>query len=477
MAKPVKTNIAPPPAPPVTTWTDTNIVESVNYALEGSTAFDQFVGSLFFDWFGGELDAHAYDYIFMAANGKDDVDLTVNSGNLQNGIIVTGNGKDLITGNDSGELIFSGNGMDIVNAGGGADIVLGGNGVDTLAGEAGDDLLLGENGDDRLSGGDGDDELQGGLDNDLEDGGADNDVLFGDEGNDTLNGGSDNGTASVTVEPGNGPAVLHLKDKEHSGLLTSIPVGPVDAEDTPNDAEIAKVGIYTPVDSDGAPTDTFANGDPKLYFVYSITVETTGTYTVFYTQGNAVDGAGDPSPDRQVLNLTAGQTYYFSLSYDSTNDPSVQIEIYAGDVTAAAVAGGLPNPLDTLSAGVPNFHDYFEAVAPEAQTIVEFVGGDDLFGGIGSDAFVYDLNQTNNVDVIWDYNQGSGALDALEGDTVHLVNVTQAQLDAAIAGAFLADVDDDGDVDDLVILFSDNHAIGFVGITDASDITFVLDTP
>ena len=70
----------------------------------------------------GDLSGANYDYIFFGVNGG--MDETVIGKTNAAGVIVTGNGKDNITGgNLSGDLIFAGNGKDIVNAGGGNDIV------------------------------------------------------------------------------------------------------------------------------------------------------------------------------------------------------------------------------------------------------------------------------------------------------------------------------------------------------------------
>lgn len=486
MGKPVKTNIAPPPAPPVTVWDSTNIEGSAKFALEGTTEFQNYINSLAFSWMldGNAIDAHSFDYIFMAANGMDTVDLTVTTAALQNGIIVTGNGMDTITGNNSNELFFSGNGKDTVNAGGGDDIVYAGNGVDTVHGDGGNDTILGENGDDLLfgdagndtifggldndtiRGGDGSDELQGEEGNDILFGDADNDELWGGSGNDTLDGGSDLGTASVTTTVGG--SELRLKDG-HPHLLETLLTGSV-AVATPSALQIANLGIYAPVNDGGVPTEfvgTAPNTEPKLYFVYSITPSVSGSYTVAYTRGNNLDGTGNPGPDIQHVNLVAGNTYYFNLYYDASNDQQVQIEVYTGTLTQSqieATGSGAARPIASLNATVPNYHAFFEEVTLDGGTIINFTAGDDVSGEEGADTFVYDDTITgNNVDVIHDYNQS-------EGDTLMLKGVYSID----DFTTHMKDVDGDGN-DDLILLFGDNHAVALVGVTDINNVSITYD--
>jgi Ca2+-binding RTX toxin-like protein len=193
VAKPSATNIVPAKqttTPPPKTYWDLNQIDGSldeyrnDHKLTGAakdTAFNALYKGGLED--GATLSSAAYNYFFQTTNGMDNG--VVGLAN-QAGIIVTGNGKDNITGGNLGDMIFAGNGMDTVQAGGGNDIVYGENGVDRLFGEAGDDKLYGGNSDDIVSGGDGADSLYGGLDNDLLSGNAGNDLAYGGAGSDTV---------------------------------------------------------------------------------------------------------------------------------------------------------------------------------------------------------------------------------------------------------------------------------------------------
>jgi hypothetical protein len=99
----------------------------------------------------------------------------------------------------------------------------------------------------------------------------------------------------------------------------------------------------------------------------------------------------------------------------------------------------------------------------------QFVAGDELVGGNGPDQFVYDAAEgTNNVDRVWDYNQSSGSYDPLEGDTLLLKNAGTTNV-ADLQFTAGHDINGDGN-NDLVIVFGDNHAVGFVGISDISQL-------
>lgn len=72
---------------------------------------------------------------------------------IENG--VTGDGNDLITGNEADNVLTSNGGNDTLNGGAGMDTLEGGAGFDRLNGEADDDLLVGGAGLDIMTGGSG----------------------------------------------------------------------------------------------------------------------------------------------------------------------------------------------------------------------------------------------------------------------------------------------------------------------------------
>ena len=107
----------------------------------------------------------------------------------------TGNGADILTGNDANNLLAGGGGndelfglagRDRLKGNQGNDTLYGGAARDTLKGGGGDDTLYGEVGADTLFGGAGKDELFGGRGDDILDGGPGRDILTGGLGADTF---------------------------------------------------------------------------------------------------------------------------------------------------------------------------------------------------------------------------------------------------------------------------------------------------
>jgi len=123
----------------------------------------------------GTLPGGPYDYAYVSKRastpGKIEVGDSLES---LNGIISTGNGKDVIdlSGSTGNNLVYSGNG------------------VDKVAGGAGNDMIFGQNGNDELKGG------------------AGNDAINGGNGKDTLIGGQDTGVFSNAIDPITGLAVF-----------------------------------------------------------------------------------------------------------------------------------------------------------------------------------------------------------------------------------------------------------------------------
>ena len=98
-----------------------------------------------------------------------------------------------------------------------------------------------------------------------------------------------------------------------------------------------------------------------------------------------------------------------------------------------------------------------------------FHAGDQLIAGNGPDQFIYNASEgPQNVDLIWDYNQGDGTYNPLEGDVLVLRNngITNVA-DLVTVGNH--DLNGDGH-NDLVIYLGQDHAIGLVGITDINQV-------
>lgn len=98
--------------------------------------------------------------------------------------IRTGDGNDLIFGDDFANILTTGNGNDEVYAGDGNNIITTGAGNDSVVGGDDDDVINGGGNADALFGGEGSDLIDGGNGNDLVDGFEDVDVLSGGAGAD-----------------------------------------------------------------------------------------------------------------------------------------------------------------------------------------------------------------------------------------------------------------------------------------------------
>ncbi len=141
----------------------------------------------------------------MILSGTDFNDVIYYGSDLQDAVIVGGNGNDIITHRTYSEdtrnlntIVLAGDGNDRVDGRDGADMLLGGRGRDIIygfggndyiKGGGGNDLLYGEDGRDFLSGGVGHDELYGGEGKDKILAGSGNDELYGGDGDDLLAGG------------------------------------------------------------------------------------------------------------------------------------------------------------------------------------------------------------------------------------------------------------------------------------------------
>lgn len=317
-----------------------------------------------------------------------------------------------------------------------AGIIATGNGKDNITGGDLDDLILSGNGMDVVNGGDG------------------SDIIFGENGADQLNGDADDGTANfsegaettVTDEDGN---PVFVWDEDPNGDITTT----LDSGDHTN--QLRDEGVFV----DGS----------DIHHVFSFVAGSTGDYTIAFYDGNNVDdgdspasdSGDDPTPNPIHVTLTGGDKYFFSFE----DDDGGQVKVFSGNVTvldeSPPISGVLSNH------GYDPESSYTISGGNEVQ---EFTAGDVLFGGTGPDTFVWDADDANNVDLIWDYNQGSGTYDPLEGDVLVLKNVTEENVTV-----FHFDLDGDSDdQDDIVIFIGENQAIGLVGIDsiDNVDIQF-----
>lgn len=459
MAKPSVTNIRPPTTPPKTSWNLDNAADQNDpyYAAfdTNPAGFDNLLAKLNLADTGlthGVL--HAYDYIFLGVNGG--MDETVVGRQEHSGIIVTGNGKDNITGGNWDDIIMSGNGADVSHGGNGDDIIFAENGPDQAFGD------------------------------------ADNDQIFGGNGPDKIIGGTDNGNFQATA------GSLELKDgkKAYDGTLA----------DLPNNLDVTS-----------GPTDQLHNTSPpsyileagKLYEVLEIKLTdvtptgagdhtlTTPVTVAVYKGGVGNAGLGDLL-DIYTTNLDDG--YRTELAVEIKDNPdyaNAKVYVFLGHLT-------LGNPADDAILGAPDDSaqtnarplSNFDSIVDQTDDSFTFVAGDILTGGNATanllpdgglstnnvydqsfkvgisdgspDTFIYNKvgSVYDGVDLITDYNK-------IDGDIIELHGIAQADV-----RFFEETVDGQNN---LIIAFDDgsgdlanNAAIKILGAQHASDVSLLF---
>ncbi len=149
--------------------------------VASGTAIETMDGGAGFDTL--DLRGFAGNYVYSMASGNTQI---LGESFLNFEKVLTGAGKDRITGTAGGDEVLSGAGRDIVKGMDGADRLSGQGGNDRLFGGGGNDKLFGGGQTDRLIGGQGKDVLKGGAGRDILDGGGGNDRMFGGNGVDTF---------------------------------------------------------------------------------------------------------------------------------------------------------------------------------------------------------------------------------------------------------------------------------------------------
>lgn len=181
--------------------------------------------------------------------------------------VISGNGDDMIHGNDEANSVIANAGNDYISGLGGEDLLYGNSGQDSIYGNQADDILYGGQDNDILYGGQDNDTLYGGEHQDLLYGNLGNDLLYGNEGEDTIYGGAGDdslygGKGSDTLNGGLGndqlfgslnfdlfvvsPGVDHILDFENPGDLAGDLIGFIE---TVNLSQLLSGITYTP---DGA---------------------------------------------------------------------------------------------------------------------------------------------------------------------------------------------------------------------------------
>lgn len=149
--------------------------------VASGTAVETMDGGAGFDTL--DLRGFAGNYVYSMASGNTQI-LGESFVNFEK--VLTGAGRDRITGTAGKDEVLSGAGRDLVKGMAGADRLSGQGGNDRLFGGGGNDRLFGGGQADRLIGGQGKDVLKGGGGKDVLDGGGGNDRLFGGNGVDAF---------------------------------------------------------------------------------------------------------------------------------------------------------------------------------------------------------------------------------------------------------------------------------------------------
>lgn len=463
MAKPSVTNIRPPTTPPKTSWNLDNPADQNDPffadASTDPTSFHNLLAKLNLAETGiTQSILDTYGYVFMGVNGG--MDETVIGRQGDSGIIVTGNGKDNVTGGDYDDLIFTGNGSDVSH---------GGNG---------DDIMFGENGPDQVFGD------------------ADNDQIFGGNGPDKIIGGTDRGEFNIAV----GADVLTIKPHLVDGngnddIWLTDPNGTHTAAGT-SDNTVRKEGDYIKLDANGHPIEFTSGGDPVIHAVFSFSPETSGDYTIGFYNGNSPDGTGEPDPDFIHANgLVAGQKYYYTFT--NSDGGVVKINVFEGDVplpdpstgnpslSTTPIASSQADPIPPLSALFDKTHtdDGFTFVAgdiltggnPDAALLPVGLSATNVYDqsfkvGVSDgapDIFIYNKvgGVYDGVDLITDYNK-------LEGDVLELHGIAESSVryfEETVAGQ-----------NNLIIGFDDGSglvhdaAIKLLGVQHSSDLNLLF---
>ncbi len=177
--------------PARSTLQDTAGNDTINAAaLSGDAVIDLTPGAA--SLIAGEGLWLAADSAIENATSGDGNDLVI--GNDLDNRLDGGRGHDHIVGRAGNDSLEGGLGSDILYGNQQNDSLFGHAGADALNGSRDEDFLHGNKGNDSLRGGTGNDELRGGADDDDLAGGLGDDFLVGGQGDDTLTGGLGNDT-------------------------------------------------------------------------------------------------------------------------------------------------------------------------------------------------------------------------------------------------------------------------------------------
>jgi Ca2+-binding RTX toxin-like protein len=325
-----------------------------------------------------------------------------------------GTGNDTILGGNGPDILYGGAGSDTIDGRGGNDLIFGDGGTDTTAGSvvvvapadegndtisggAGIDVLLGGGGDDRIDGGAGFDQVRGEAGNDIltntgdsfgddMSGGAGNDVLIGGAGGDTLTGGA----GDDTLIGGGGPDTMFGDDD--SGQATGGPG---------NDVMVGELGRDTM--RGGAGSDVlkaFLDNDLRA----TVAARTGLSLPAVVPPTPAQDAALTAALEAERTQLLARQAQLLAIPQAQLT-PDQKKELQQVQNRLNDVESDLQdlrrfnsNRVDDLRGGDGNdalfgspFNDRLDGEGGDDtinQSDLGQFGGDVIFGGAGTDAFV-----------------------------------------------------------------------------------------
>jgi len=344
-----------------------------------------------------------------ANEGEDTVSAEAGNDTVFGGIgadiLNGGAGDDTINGDAGGDTLFGSVGNDVVNGGDGFDLIFGGDGNDQVNGDGGNDNVFGGNGDDVVSGGAGRDNVYGDAGDDTLFGGLDNDAITAGTGNDILNG--DAGNDAISGQDGDDILNGGTGDDALAGGLGNDVINGGDGADSISGGDGADV-ITGGTGSDGvfglAGNDTINGGDDQD-FLYGNSGDDTlsgdgGNDSLFGGFGNDAlfggDGADTLAGEDGIDVITGGagnDSISGGLGDDTINGDAGRDSIFAGD-GADTINGGAD--VDFIFGGAGN------------DTINGDLGNDQLRGEAGSDVFVFQASNGN--DIVHDFVQGEDTL-------------------------------------------------------------------
>jgi Ca2+-binding RTX toxin-like protein len=260
--------------------------DNVIYASGGTDVIDGRGGNDTFDTTATNSTVVVMLEFGTATNG---VDATLEG--IEN--VTTGNGADLVIGDDAANVLKTGGGNDVSNGRAGDDSMDGGSGNDRLFGEEGDDTITGGSGNDLQDGGEGDDLLMGGS-------GADE--MVGGEGTDTVDYSASGSGVNVNLGTGVGSGgdaqgdsysgVENVMGSSHSDTITGDEADNELSGGAGNDVLNGGEGDDTIEHGNGNDAIDGGDGDADVVIFegdwadYTITLNN-GTYTI--TDGTYTD--------------------------------------------------------------------------------------------------------------------------------------------------------------------------------------------